>query len=211
MARTLPPCSEAGELVAQAQARLEERRLARGIGPARVAQELGYEDLQPVSSFVTGADGARTPLKYEPAELHQIHVAYQRLQAYQKAEAPGVQAAPSGAPSGWGEPGWGVRSLVHIGKGQVVAELVGEWLDAAAGGVAADRRWLLGFDEAMMARKRAANDPHCYLDCRRAGSIARLMNTCAEAPNLELRAFDTPAPAAVAAEGGFPLSLSNTL
>jgi hypothetical protein len=90
--------------------------------------------------------------------------------------------------SGWGEPGWGVRCSTALEKGQVVVEVTGEWLNEEAHKNRTDVRFTLPIDDKTARREGVAPT---FLDLREAGSLARLVSVCVEAPNLELLLIPT--------------------
>ena len=197
MARQLPPCHEAGELVAVAVSRARGRQVPScGVGAARAAEMIGYVDLpQPVvqtgaSSFVLAADGTRTPLTKSGADGRKVDVPSGRLQAFQREVDEGSALGDGGA-SGWGDPSWGVRSTAPIGRGQVVVEVCGRLLNEEEHEALTDKRFVVSLDE----RGRKGGGQPYFLDLREEGSIARLFSPCPEAPNLELQFWNPPASA----------------
>jgi len=189
MAKALPPAvSEAGELVKMALQRAASKttKSRDGLSAARVADVLGYTDLAAgTPSFVLErASGARVPLGYGAAGARQSGVQPWRLQAFERTEGGGAGVGVSG----WGEPGWGVRCSTALEKGQVVVEVTGEWLNEEAHKSRTDVRFMLPLDDKTARREGVAPT---FLDLREAGSLARLVSVCVEAPNLELLLIPT--------------------
>ncbi len=84
--------------------------------------------------------------------------------------------------------GWGLTSVEPIAAGTYVVEMCGKVVDEAVATVPGyDATYVLGFDDATLARKRAAGDRVRYIDCREQGSMARLANDSEHTPNLALR------------------------
>ena len=73
-----------------------------------------------------------------------------------------------------------------ISKGQIVCEIVGEYHygEAARESLAPRQRFVVALDD--RAAKKSAMAEAAFVDMTDAGTIARLVSTCAEAPNLEL-------------------------
>ena len=83
--------------------------------------------------------------------------------------------------------GWGLACTQPTVAGAFVVEMCGKIVDEAdATRPGYDATYVLGFDDATLARKREAGDEVRYIDCREQGSIARLAND-SQQPNLALR------------------------
>ena len=193
MAKSLPPAvGEPGDLVQVALQRAASKTGTRpGLSAACVADALGYSDLPAgTPSYVISCDGARVPLGHGKAGECPIHLQPWRLQAFERPE----DGCSDASLSSWGEPGWGVRCAVPLDKGQAVLEVTGEWLVEAQHEARIDRRFMLPLDQRAARRDGSSAT---YLDLRKAGSVARLVSVCMEAPNLELSLVTTgiPAPA----------------
>ena len=99
-----------------------------------------------------------------------------RLQAFSRADGGGGPlGAAAAAP--WGDPEWGVRCTVPIGKGQVVCEVLGEYHhgEGAREGLAPRQRFVVPLEE--KAVKRGAAAEAAFIDMTDAGTIARLVAT----------------------------------
>eukprot|EP00965_Chrysotila_dentata_P165092 5451902-Pleurochrysis_carterae.AAC.1 len=214
--RLPPEASTPGAMVKRALDRVRARvPVGQGYVPSRAAEMLNYEDVPPGASFAVLADGQRIApfgrgeggkdgAKDGAKDGRPVHVPYSRLQAFMKdpskeasredgvevKEAGREEAAGEGcgdvASGKWGEPGWAVRSTVPIGAGQVAMEVCGCWRTDEQCTEADDKRYTLGLDDRARIAKFENGDPYVWLDLRDAGSIARLVNECSEAPNLEL-------------------------
>ena len=153
MARALPKrAPPAGSLVEAALARARHRAPAsQGLSAAKVADILGYDDLPPDDTAAT----------------RDVDVPPGKLQAFAK-EGPADAALPTAAAAtGWGIEGWGVRSTVHISKGETVVEFCGRSLSEAEhaalyGGSAAEaRRFVLALSEFIKCRRGDVYHPEC--------------------------------------------------
>ena len=142
------------------------------LSPSAAAEELGYEDVS--RSFFQRSDGSRVPLEVDAAEQPPDgapRVDYATLRAVR---------TPDGR-------GWGLACTQPIVAGAFVVEMCGKIVDEAdATRPGYDATYVLGFDDATLARKREAGDEVRYIDCRERGSIARLAND-SQQPNLALR------------------------
>ena len=142
------------------------------LSPSAAAEELGYEDVS--RSFFQRSDGSRVPLEVDAAEQPPDgapRVDYATLRAVR---------TPDGR-------GWGLACTQPIVAGAFVVEMCGKIVDEAdATRPGYDATYVLGFDDATLARKREAGDEVRYIDCREQGSIARLAND-SQQPNLALR------------------------
>ena len=142
------------------------------LSPSAAAEELGYEDVS--RSFFQRSDGSRVPLEVDAAEQPPDgapRVDYATLRAVR---------TPDGR-------GWGLACTQPIVAGAFVVEMCGKIVDEEdATRPGYDATYVLGFDDATLARKREAGDEVRYIDCREQGSIARLAND-SQQPNLALR------------------------
>ena len=142
------------------------------LSPSAAAKELGYEDVS--RSFFQRSDGSRVPLEVGAAEQPPDGVPcvdYATLRAVR---------TPDGR-------GWGLACTQPTVAGAFVVEMCGKIVDEAdATRPSYDATYVLGFDDATLARKREAGDEVRYIDCREQGSIARLAND-SQQPNLALR------------------------
>ena len=142
------------------------------LSPSAAAKELGYEDVS--RSFFQRSDGSRVPLEIGAAEQPPDGVPcvdYATLRAVR---------TPDGR-------GWGLACTQPTVAGAFVVEMCGKIVDEAdATRPSYDATYVLGFDDATLARKREAGDEVRYIDCREQGSIARLAND-SQQPNLALR------------------------
>ena len=207
MARSIPVVDAPGGLVAAAIHKGNEKTpVSRGVAPVKAAEMLHYEDLPPGSSsfLVDPLTRARFPLAYEGVASKAIHVAYGKLQAYQVENSASAVGATGGGHTAQffdqGEPGWAVRSLVPIGPGQVVMEILGELIDDNTFEARPDKRFTVCLDSSSKQRANAAAaaggapPTAAYLDLKQAGSVARLVRACSEAPNLEVVVLPASAP-----------------
>lgn len=179
-----------GVLVSAALARLRARVAhSRGLTPTKAAETLHYEDIPPGGSYTLSAGGGRSPMEYGELEGRTVHVPVPRLQAY-----PTDTGAAGAERSGWGVPGYGVRSTVPVRAGQTVLEICGKWISEEEHEdlPLRERSFCVSLDERARAVRRAAGDDRCWLDLREAGSIARVVRECSEAPNLELAIHPDP-------------------
>lgn len=88
-----------------------------------------------------------------------------------------------------GDKGWGVRCRSSLKAGQVIVEILGQWLseDEYNEAIAAQaEKYLVGFSDETLERKRASGDKYRYIDCMHFGNMMRLLNDCREAPNCEI-------------------------
>ena len=197
MARALPEVRTSGELVRAALDGVSKGCAPKvGLGAAELAQALGYEDVSNAPHMLFVADeatGKRAPPETMPKSggppALKLGVVPSRLQGFSTS---GMSFHGVPPPSGWGDPGWGLRSTVAIDRGAVVCELGGELLSEMSYAALADKRFCAALDEAAHRRaplprqSRGAPLPPAYVDMRTAGSIARCARACIEAPNLEL-------------------------
>ena len=197
MARALPSCEEANALVRAALESAGRSSPDSGLSAEQAAKKLGYHDLSGTAAMLfvrDGRTGRRVPVSpalNTAAQLQlTIDVPLRKLRAIPTAGA--VSGVPP--PGGWGDAGWGVRSTAKIKKGQVVCEVGGELLDEARFtelGALEANHFCAALDEAAHRRSpyykpSSASTPLAYVDMREAGSLARLVRPCIEAPNLEL-------------------------
>ena len=159
--------SRAVEAAGQAVA----NRVGRLLEPPNAAKALGYEEVAG-NFFLDAAGGRRAVERREcdelPPDIDMVN--YSNLRAFNSG----------------GSKGWGVCCTEPIRKGQVLGEACGLGLNEAQFEALSDKRYVFGFDDVMMERKRQANDEVRYLDLREYGNMSRLINDNQEAPNLQL-------------------------
>ena len=201
MARSIPSVDAPGSLVAAALHKGNEKTpISRGVAPAKAAEMLGYEDMPPgsVSFTVDSANGTRTPICTDGIASKAVQVGYHKLQAFPVENSASAIGATGGGHTAQfldlGEPGWAVRSLVPIGPGQVVMEITGELISESSYEARLDKRFSICLDSSSRLRGLPGSPTPAFLDLKKAGSLARLVRACTEAPNLEIVVLPVNAP-----------------
>ena len=194
MACELPPeAFSAGSLIAETRVRNKSRSSSssKNYSAARAAAMVGYSNVAPGCSFVTSEDGeTKQQIACDDSEQRTLAISSSKVVAFQKETEDGDETLQKPTQSSdWGEAGWGVRCLGSIEKGDAIMEICGEYVTDEQYLKLKDRRLVVGFDERARRVKLAAGDPLNWVNLCSNASLARLVNICHEAPNLELQVY----------------------
>eukprot|EP00325_Prymnesiales_sp_UTEX-LB-985_P007263 CAMPEP_0174698448 /NCGR_PEP_ID=MMETSP1094-20130205/4049_1 /TAXON_ID=156173 /ORGANISM="Chrysochromulina brevifilum, Strain UTEX LB 985" /LENGTH=605 /DNA_ID=CAMNT_0015895637 /DNA_START=18 /DNA_END=1835 /DNA_ORIENTATION=+ len=158
------------EAIRRAQQAVSNRE-GKLVTATQAAGLLEYEEVRH-SFYMDDSTGLRRVVSFDQDEQMPDDVAtldYRTLHAFNSGSARG----------------WGVCCTQPIRSRQVVSEVSGRYLSEAQFAALTDRRYVFGFDDEMLGRKRATDDTERYLDLREYGNMMRLVNDEEEEPNLE--------------------------